>query len=134
MRAAPLLGLSMALAVSSGRMFKTYWFDAERRCIAMGGNLASIRSTREYNQIRKLVRKASGRNLNVWVGGHDAVHEGVWLWSDGSKFTFGGWARGEPNNHGGKEHCMEMNFRGQNYVNDIKCLDAQTFVCSSSLE
>ncbi|KAK1898599.1 Galactose-specific lectin nattectin [Dissostichus eleginoides] len=113
---------------------QTYWFDAERRCISIGGNLASIRSTHEYNQIRQLVRTASGRNLNVWVGGHDAVQEGVWLWSDGSKFSFGSWYNREPNNRGGKEHCMEINYGGRNYVNDINCLDRQTFVCSSSLE
>ena len=41
--------------------------------------------------------------------------ESVWLWSDGSKFDFKGWAKGEPNNAGG-ENCMEMNFMGTNWL------------------
>ncbi|KAK1897737.1 Galactose-specific lectin nattectin [Dissostichus eleginoides] len=116
------------------RPYLSDWASAERHCIALGGNLASIQSTHEYNQIRTVVRKAANSNRNVWVGGHDAVREGVWLWSDGSKFSFGSWGRGEPNNRGGKEHCMEINWRGQNYVNDQPCRDRRTFVCSSSLE
>lgn len=38
----------------------------------------------------------------------------MWEWSDGSKFDFSGWHKGEPNNAGSGEHCMEMNFRGTN--------------------
>ncbi|KAF3855398.1 hypothetical protein F7725_023453 [Dissostichus mawsoni] len=81
-------------------------------CLALGGNLASIKSTTEYDFIRQLVRTAAGKDLEFWVGGHDAVMEGVWLWSDGFKFNFKSWGKGEPNNHGGKEHCMEINFGG----------------------
>ncbi|KAI9532625.1 hypothetical protein NQZ68_030567, partial [Dissostichus eleginoides] len=88
------------------------WASAETDCLAHGGNLASIKSTTEYDFIRQLVRTAAGKDLEFWVGGHDAVMEGVWLWSDGFKFNFKSWGKGEPNNHGGKEHCMEINFGG----------------------
>ncbi|KAK1891496.1 Galactose-specific lectin nattectin [Dissostichus eleginoides] len=60
--------------------------------------------------------------------------EGAWMWSDGSRFSFRHWGRGEPNNHRGREDCMEMNFRGRNYVNDANCRDRLGFVCSSFLE
>ncbi|KAK5863077.1 hypothetical protein PBY51_000134 [Eleginops maclovinus] len=109
------------------------WATAETECIALKGNLASIRSTTEYNFIRQLVKKATGTDVNVWVGGYDAVREGVWMWSDGSKFTFRNWSRGEPNNAGGKEHCMEINYAGSQ-VNDVGCLDSQPYVCSYSME
>ncbi|KAL3046438.1 hypothetical protein OYC64_004441 [Pagothenia borchgrevinki] len=110
------------------------WASAERDCLALGGNLASIQSTTEYNFIRKLVRTATGQDLNFWAGGHDAVMEGVWLWSDGSKFSFSRWGRGEPSNYRGKEHCMEVNYGANKHVNDVDCLDKQPFVCSSSLK
>ncbi|KAF3860818.1 hypothetical protein F7725_001073 [Dissostichus mawsoni] len=108
----PLVGLSMALAVSSGRIFERTGLMLRRlHCHRRESGFYPI--DHEYNQIRQLVRKATGRNRNVWVGGHDAVQEGVWLWSDGSKFSFGSWYNGEPNNHGKKEHCMEINYGSQ---------------------
>ncbi|KAI9546159.1 hypothetical protein NQZ68_029394 [Dissostichus eleginoides] len=116
------------------RPYRTDWASAERHCIYFGGNLASIQSTREYYQIRWLVRRATHTNRNVWVGGHDGVREGAWMWSDGSRFSFRHWGRGEPNNNRGREDCMEMNFRGRNYVNDANCRDRLGFVCSSFLE
>lgn len=38
----------------------------------------------------------------------------MWLWSCGKEFDFKKWGKGEPNNHGGGEGCMEINFRGTN--------------------
>ncbi|PWA27945.1 hypothetical protein CCH79_00020623, partial [Gambusia affinis] len=39
------------------------------------------------------------------------AEEGVWLWSDGSRFTF--WAKMEPNKHGRTERCMQINESGK---------------------
>ncbi|XP_034096534.1 galactose-specific lectin nattectin-like [Gymnodraco acuticeps] len=89
------------------------WASAESNCIGLGGNLASIQSTTELHFTRQLVRTATGQDLNFWAGGHDAVMEGVWQWSDGSKFSFSSWGRGEPTNSGGKEHCMQVNLGGK---------------------
>ncbi|XP_033971956.1 galactose-specific lectin nattectin-like [Trematomus bernacchii] len=114
------------------RHYEMNWATAERHCIGLGGNLASIRSTSEYYHIRQLVRSATGTNRNVWVGGNDGIWEGWWMWSDGSRFSFNHWRSGEPNNYHGKEDCMEMNFRGGDSVNDADCRDKINFVCSSS--
>ena len=43
----------------------------------------------------------AGKHTNAWLGGNDVSKEGVWTWSDGSKFEFKNWGKGEPNNYGG---------------------------------
>ncbi|KAK5927238.1 hypothetical protein CesoFtcFv8_000340 [Champsocephalus esox] len=72
------------------------WAHAERDCIGLGGNLASFQSYTELNFVIKLVRTATGQNRIFWAGGNNAVLDGVWLWSDGSKFSPIGWGRRKP--------------------------------------
>ncbi|XP_062283175.1 galactose-specific lectin nattectin-like [Scomber scombrus] len=110
-----------------------YWADAERACTSLGGNLASLPNSKVYGFIRAIIHRSTGKHLRTWVGGYDAVKEGVWLWSDGSKFDFKGWHRGEPNNARGHENCMEINVSGRNYVNDGQCHRKNYFVCGKSL-
>ncbi|XP_054588521.2 ladderlectin [Nothobranchius furzeri] len=105
------------------------WAAAERYCLSVGGNLASFHSTAEYNFIRDLILKKTGAHTTCWVGGNDAAKDGVWMWSDGSKFDFTAWHAGEPNNYGGSESCMDINLRGEDYVNDERCALSLPFVC-----
>ncbi|XP_017294289.1 galactose-specific lectin nattectin-like [Kryptolebias marmoratus] len=105
------------------------WADAESHCNSLDGNLASIQSSDEYTFIRDLVFREAGSHPRTWVGGHDAVKDGVWMWSDGSKFVFSSWGKGEPNNNAGGESCMEINLRGNDYVNDEKCNGRKPFLC-----
>ncbi|CAJ1084351.1 galactose-specific lectin nattectin-like [Xyrichtys novacula] len=109
------------------------WGDAEKFCTTIGGNLASVHSKDEYHYLRNAVLRLTGQHTTVWLGGYDAAKEGVWLWSDGSKFDFKFWAKGEPNNAGGHENCMEMNFRGKDFVNDIGCNPKRSFFCERAL-
>uniref|UniRef100_A0A3P9DNL0 Ladderlectin-like n=1 Tax=Maylandia zebra TaxID=106582 RepID=A0A3P9DNL0_9CICH len=103
------------------------WTDAECSCQTLGGNLASFHSTAEYTFIRKLIYTAAGSYPTAWVGGNDRETETVWKWSDGSQFDFTNWAKEQPNNSGGGEDCMEINFN--DYVNDSGCNSQRGFVC-----
>ncbi|XP_034534284.1 ladderlectin-like isoform X2 [Notolabrus celidotus] len=105
------------------------WADAERHCTLLSGNLASIQSPGQYAFLRDMVYKETRSHREIWLGGYDAVKNGVWLWSDGSQFLFTGWARGEPNDHWG-EGCMEMNHRGRDYINDSKCPHKKPYICA----
>ncbi|CAI5648884.1 unnamed protein product [Oreochromis niloticus] len=105
------------------------WTDAESSCETLGGHLASFHSTAEYTFIRKLIYTAAGSYTAAWVGGNDRETETVWMWSDGSKFNFRNWARGQPDNYGGGEDCMMINFRGQDHVSDAGCQRTYSFVC-----
>ncbi|XP_047466489.1 ladderlectin-like [Mugil cephalus] len=106
------------------------WAAAERYCTYHRANLASVHSRNEYAFLRRLVYYRTRSNTPFWVGGTDSQRNGLWLWSDGSRFTkFRLWSRGEPNNSGGREGCMMMNFRGR-LVNDMNCRTKVAFVCA----
>ncbi|KAL1261850.1 hypothetical protein QQF64_007115 [Cirrhinus molitorella] len=102
------------------------WKDAEVTCLDHGGNLASVHSHGEHDFIKGLVKSSK----TFWIGGFDAVSEGTWFWSDGSKMKFTLWSPTEPNNQGGVEHCIETNFRAKGLWNDQKCTNKLTFVCA----
>lgn len=54
---------------------------------------------------------ASG--IAVWLGGTDAAKEGTWQWLTGEAWSYQNWASGEPNNAGGGENFLMMNFPGK---------------------
>ncbi|XP_065817757.1 galactose-specific lectin nattectin-like [Labrus bergylta] len=109
------------------------WADAERHCTAIGGNLPSVHANDQYSFLRNTIHQLTGQHRGAWLGGYDAVKEGVWLWSDGSLFDFKHWAKGEPNDRSGKTNCMEMNFRGRDYINDTACNQKRSFFCEKNL-
>ncbi|CAG5951116.1 unnamed protein product [Menidia menidia] len=62
-----------------------------------------------------------------------SISDNVWMWSDGSPFTFTSWGRGEPNNYRGqKEPCMEIRNAGSGYVNDEPCQRRSAFICAKN--
>ncbi|KAM6981560.1 galactose-specific lectin nattectin-like isoform 1-T1 [Tautogolabrus adspersus] len=109
------------------------WADAERYCTTLGGNLVSVHTKEEYTFLRTTLQAVAGKQLTVWLGGYDAAKEGVWLWSDGTHFDFKFWGKGEPNNYGGIENCMEMNLHGKDFVNDGRCVAKRSFFCEKLL-
>merc|ERR1739838_22611 len=74
------------------------WGDAEKKCLSLGGNLASIHSLEEHNFIRSLIKKGSGSDKLTWIGGSDAAQEGTWLWSGGLPMKYTNWGAGQPDN------------------------------------
>ncbi|KAG9272242.1 galactose-specific lectin nattectin-like [Astyanax mexicanus] len=96
------------------RFFKTalQWIYAEAECLRYGGNLASVHSANEYAFLKKLIHQGAGSAVKTWIGGHDAVKEGRWFWSDGSKMNFQNWGKNEPNNNLLGEDCLEIIYGG----------------------
>ncbi|KAF7643167.1 hypothetical protein LDENG_00244150 [Lucifuga dentata] len=89
------------------------WVQAEKNCISMGGNLASVHNTDEYYGIQSVIHRITNAYPDTWIGGYDAIQEGEWLWSDGSPFDFQHWAPGQPDNLGGNQHCLRTNYGGK---------------------
>ncbi|XP_035859902.1 galactose-specific lectin nattectin-like isoform X1 [Sander lucioperca] len=111
------------------------WIDAETFCQTTGGNLASIHSDTEHAFLKAFIFQVTGTQRTSWIGGTDAVKEGTWLWSDGSKFNYKCWNAGEPNNLRG-ENCLAMNWGGALSTanwNDWACNNQASFVCSKNL-
>ncbi|XP_031416906.1 ladderlectin-like isoform X2 [Clupea harengus] len=106
------------------------WAKSESHCVAMGGNLASVHSIVEHSFIQELIREHTQGTPRTWIGGYDAVEEGRWLWSDGSRFDYTDWSPGEPNNQYGGEHCIEINFGGRLLWNDLSCKRLLPSVCA----
>uniref|UniRef100_A0A096MA76 C-type lectin domain-containing protein n=1 Tax=Poecilia formosa TaxID=48698 RepID=A0A096MA76_POEFO len=89
------------------------WIDAEKNCLSMGANLASVHNMQEYHQVQALITAASRGSGLTWLGGSDAQKDRTWLWSDGSPMLYKNWYKGEPNNWKGRQPCLQMNFSGK---------------------
>uniref|UniRef100_UPI003AAE62F3 ladderlectin-like n=1 Tax=Centroberyx gerrardi TaxID=166262 RepID=UPI003AAE62F3 len=109
------------------------WPEAERYCLHFGANLASVHSFEEYHYIQEIVRRNTGGFPRTWIGGTDTAQDRLWFWSDGSRFDIQLWNRGEPNNAGGREYCVEMNSGGESHWNDHDCRTQLPFVCAMKL-
>uniref|UniRef100_A0A8C1QTQ2 C-type lectin domain-containing protein n=1 Tax=Cyprinus carpio TaxID=7962 RepID=A0A8C1QTQ2_CYPCA len=105
------------------------WADAEKHCLDLGGNLASIHDQRTNSFLKSFLKKCANAVPRTWIGGHDATKNGVWFWSDGSQFDYCDWLTGEPNNLGGHENCVELAFGAEQRWNDASCDTPLSFIC-----
>ncbi|XP_023202876.1 ladderlectin-like [Xiphophorus maculatus] len=106
------------------------WANAEKNCLSMGANLASVHNLYEYHQIQAMIHRRSCNSREAWLGGTDAQQERTWLWSDGRPMRYTNWCRGEPNNAGGTQHCLQMNFSGAKCWDDLWCNHNLPSVCA----
>lgn len=102
---------------------KKTWQEANDFCQALGGNLISIHSSSDLEDV------TLNRNEPSWIGlTYRGVREGF-VWSDGSPFAYEDWGYGEPNNHNDNEHCAEVtDYYGQHW-NDRHCDSYNNWIC-----
>jgi hypothetical protein len=99
-----------------GQNEKRNWHNAKNRCnnYAVGAfsDLASIHSEREAAFITTMLAgKTNDNNTALWTGGHVMQNnQGIYGWSDESKWNYDYWIFGEPNGLGD-----EVNI----YMNDL---------------
>ena len=98
---------------------KLTWTEHNEYARASGGNLASITSAEENEQVTRI----AGGNA-VWIGGirtgsGNGPGADHWHWSDGQPWTYNNWNPGEPNNHGGGENRVHLGLQAPGTWNDV---------------
>uniref|UniRef100_A0A4W5PLW3 C-type lectin domain-containing protein n=1 Tax=Hucho hucho TaxID=62062 RepID=A0A4W5PLW3_9TELE len=106
------------------------WAESEQFCVYQGANLASVHSTAEYHFIQEMVMIQTGGLPHAWIGGYDLAQEGLWLCSDGSRFEFTNWSKGQPDNYQGKQNCLYFNYGAEKRWDDGICSARFPSVCS----
>ncbi|XP_028996793.1 type-2 ice-structuring protein-like [Betta splendens] len=104
------------------------WAEAEKNCQAMGGHLASMRNKEEYFWVQHMIATQTNSYPATWIGASTRKTDTDWLWSDGTKFTFTFWCKGEPNNQN-SQHCVQMNFSDNKCWDDYQCDGQRSSVC-----
>ncbi|XP_059175733.1 uncharacterized protein LOC131955580 [Physella acuta] len=110
---------------------KMNWAQAQKYCSNFNGlrSLAKVYSPFVLDFLNSLrppntVLSEGGR---VWLGASDQLQEGEWLWTDGTKANLTSmWGKNEPNNLGGKEHCLQLYLT---HLNDDECHERYSFIC-----
>uniref|UniRef100_A0A8C1Y4H4 C-type lectin domain-containing protein n=1 Tax=Cyprinus carpio TaxID=7962 RepID=A0A8C1Y4H4_CYPCA len=104
------------------------WSDSRQYCRDRGADLLIINTEEKF--ISSLVSE------RVWIGLSDREQEGNMKWVDNSTLKQGFWFKDQPNNIGGNQDCIELNFnRGKmgwsplNSWNDLQCFDKKKGIC-----
>ncbi|XDV31346.1 hypothetical protein PO909_034053 [Leuciscus waleckii] len=103
--------------------------SAEKSCQTFGGNLVSVHSKAENDLLLNMVPGTT----RTYIGGHDAVKEGQWMWTDGSVFDYNNWCSGQPDNYANIDHTLEINF-GNHCWNDNDKQVQLAYICERPLE
>ncbi|XP_036002700.1 type-2 ice-structuring protein isoform X1 [Fundulus heteroclitus] len=109
------------------------WARAERNCLSMGANLASVHDTNEYHQVQSVIEMATYKSDETWIGGTNAQETSIWFWSDGSPLRYTNWCHGEPNNWRNNQHCLQMNYSGEKCWDDQTCSVRLPSVCAKEV-
>ncbi|CAG0903732.1 unnamed protein product [Cyprideis torosa] len=88
------------------RMQVKGWNDARDDCRADGFDLVTIESAAENAFVFGLL------SAEAWIGLNDIDSEGAFVWSDGSPREYTNWFDNEPDNSGGIQDCVNMNYPG----------------------
>nr|XP_046236153.1 galactose-specific lectin nattectin [Scatophagus argus] len=107
------------------------WIEAEGYCLFEGGNLASIHSQEENHFIQALTRGDTHDFPETWIGGHDAIHQCFWMWTDGSKFDYDNWE--DECEKDTMEHCLKMNYGYKREWKSAFCNGTLPFVCAKKI-
>ncbi|XP_057683875.1 ladderlectin-like [Corythoichthys intestinalis] len=105
--------------------------EAEDYCVALEGNLASVRNNIEDEVVRALIAKDVGASATAWIGYNDLDMEGVFVWTDTASEVFDEFDGADPSTD--DEDCVLIAADNEVFWEDAPCGDEAAFVCSQSV-
>ena len=110
---------------------KLKWHDAKKECERRHSHLVTIDNSAENNWLGSEVVITGITDYTLWIGANDLIKEGKWTWvSDRSTISYSNWAKGEPNNDRGVEHCGQLYYNQHSFPwNDAACSDRHEYIC-----
>ena len=88
------------------------WNAAEAEAESLGGTLAIINSAAEQEWVFSKFGSYGGTDRDLWIGLHRQRQDGPFVWVSGEKLDYLNWERGQPDNAGGVENCVEIYLAG----------------------
>jgi Lectin C-type domain len=117
-------------------IFRAEWMEAFNFCKSNGMELANFRNRNEIDHFLDLLRRHGNfpANERIYIDGIGNIpgNRGPWhSFETGKLMDFNlPWLPREPNNLGGREYCMEINYEGHILaLNDFVCDIKLCFVC-----
>ncbi|NUP10573.1 MAG: hypothetical protein HOW73_31380 [Polyangiaceae bacterium] len=101
------------------------WDAAREACLANGSHLAELTSVEENDELAANIEMPASR---LWIGLDDRRQEGTFSWQNGAPVTFRPFLKGEPNDAGGSEDCVEL-LVDRNAWNDVPCGTKLPYLC-----
>lgn len=100
-------------------------------CTAKPAASGSASSTTLQKAVSVLKTGSSWKLTRLKINSHYIHHVG-YSWSDGTPLSHTNWGHGEPNNHEGREDCVEMvssTNGSHSWWNDLNCDAHQDWIC-----
>ncbi|CAM1313044.1 CLEC17A (predicted) [Pycnogonum litorale] len=106
------------------------WYEAQRFCQDQQGDLASIHSDDETDQLLKMAKLSPGgfKSVTIWNGLNSLDYYARFTWSDGTALNYINWHKNEPDNLYNQEKCGAFS-SSNGFWADIHCQAKRYFSC-----
>ncbi|VDI33849.1 Hypothetical predicted protein, partial [Mytilus galloprovincialis] len=113
------------------------WNEAKTACRREDSqsSLVSINSQGEQDYLVRTIKNdedlANIASLGFYTGGNDEKTEHNFVWTDnGAPVTFTNWHPGQPNNVGGDQDCLLLQYPDTNFEwGDVGCSEKHPYIC-----
>ncbi|XP_056299422.1 C-type isolectin Sp-CL4-like [Pseudoliparis swirei] len=105
--------------------------DAEEYCNTTGGAIVTFHSPTQMMRATCVTLHDNPEPELFWIG---VIRSGEgFTYTDGSEFKNSNWYPGQPDNAGGQENCVEMNYKDWGLWNDANCAEKNNFMCIKTM-
>ena len=108
--------------------------EATAACQQLGGFLAEPRSEEISNAIKSFAPKHNYFFIGLKDIANNNNNNRTFLWqTDNAALSYEDWENGQPNNHGGQQHCVKINIVANNYGwDDVECTEERHYLCQAN--